>query len=207
MRRAFRGGRRMGSVISVRRMRGLGQLRSPGSPMGAVVPVVLGAGAAATTVIGLRHLMTPTTDAQMKIMEYAPWIGTGVGLLAALGMGYSVGRPAGLSTAAGTIAVTAAMMIGEWAARQRLRQVASGETLEAMRRYGLGRTGAIVPEYSSDGMSGGTRAPVGALVWDQAQRQPSNVGGVGAYGDVVNLGSINSSAFGEPGFRVAGRRG
>lgn len=193
------GGRRMGSVIRVRRTQGLGQLDNPKSIAGASVPPALGGAVAAATTVGLR-MMKPTSETQITMMRNAPWIGLGAGLLTAGLLGMAIKPPAGWSAAASATAVASAMLWSEYAAREKLKLVASGETLDAMKQYGLG---AIVMEpHASRGYG---RGPMGAIVPEY-----SNTAGVGgrrslaAYGDVVNLANVNPNAFGTPGFSVAG---
>lgn len=191
--------RRLGSIIRVRTA-GFGELSKPASWMGAAMPATIGGLTATAVTVGLRHFMTPTSDMQMKLMQYAPWVGLGAGMLTALMISWTSGRPAGIGVAAGATAVASAMMLGEWAAGKRLKEVASGETVDAMKKYGLGggRLGAIVFEpHASRGYGAG---PMGAIVPVMSRS------GTGAYGDVVNLSGVNASAFGTPGFNVSGAR-
>jgi hypothetical protein len=152
--------------------------------------------------IGLR-MMTPRTDYQMKLMEQAPWVGGLAGGIVSLLVGMMSGRPAGWGTAAGSTAVSLAMVASEAVARQRMRNGnGNGQPVaglrgrrmgaivmepQASRGYGAGPLGAIVPEYGNTrGLGGGRR--------------------LAAYGDQVNLGNVNQSAFGTPGFNVRGAR-
>lgn len=197
-------GRRLGSVIRVRKMQGLGQLDRPSSWMGSAGPAAIGGLTAAGTAIGLRYFMKPTSDAQMTLLQNAPYVGLGTGLLASLLVSMTSGKPAGVGVAAGATVVTAVMAASEMMAKQRLAEVAAGGTLDAMKPYGLGRgTGAIVMEpHASRGYGAGPLGSgVGAIVatYSSAPRR-----GVGAYGDVVNLNGINPSAFGTQGFNVQG---
>lgn len=188
----------LGTVIRVRRLRGLGAVGNPSTMAGSAVPPTIGAGVVALVAIGLRYLMKPTTELQMKAMEYAPYIGMGTGLATAIALGFTVGRPAGVSSAAAAIGTGSAMLLAEFAAGARLREVASGETADAMRPYGMG---AIVPEYGTRGVN-----PMGAIVMEPHSSRPVGGAPLGNYGDVVNLSGINSDAFGTKAFHVAGRR-
>lgn len=188
-----------GTVVRVRRLRGLGAVGNPSSVAGSAMPPTIGAGVVALVAIGLRYMMSPTTELQMKAMEFAPYIGMGTGLATAIALGYTVGRPAGMSAAAAAVGTGSAMLLAEYAAGQRLRQVASGETTDAMRPYGMG---AIVPEFGTRGVGN----PLAAIVMEPHASRPVGNAGVGAYGDVVNLSGINSDAFGTKAFHVAGRR-
>lgn len=192
-----RRGRRLGSVIRVRKMKGLGQVSRPGTLMGSAGPALIGGATAAATAIGIRYMMKPTTQGQVTIMQNAPWVGLGTGLLASMMVGWTSGQPAGVGAAAGATVVTGVMAVSEMAAKARLKEVASGETLDAMKPYGLG---AIVMEPHA-GRGYGT-GPLGAIVPTYSSAPRTN--GLGAYGDVVNLKGINPSAFGSPGFNVQG---
>jgi len=200
----------LGSIIRVRRLRGTGAISDPASVMGSVLPPLLGGGVAILTTVGIRHLMEPTSETQVQIARFAPYIGAASGVVTALALAWTTGQPAAASAAATVAVVTLGFALSEWAARRKLKDLASGETLDAVRRYGLarvGRTGAIVPEY------GGTRG-VGAIVMEPQASRGYGAGplgrtrrmGTGAYGDVVTLGNINAAAFGSPGFQVAGQR-
>lgn len=206
--------RRLGSVVRIRRTSGLGklgQLDKPASVVGSYVPPLLGAVAAAGTMIAVR-MMTPRTEYQMKLMENAPWVGGFAGSLTALLLGAMSGRPAGWAAAAGATGVTLAMATSEMIARARVAQMMPSDAAgppagvtdgavaglfghrtgaivmepQASRGYGAGKLGAIVPEYSNTRGLGGR--------------------GVGAYGDQVNLANVNQGAFGTPGFNVSGAR-
>ena len=190
-------GRRLGSVIRVRRTKGVGQLNNPNSFMGAVGAPLLGAFAAGLTAIGLR-MMTPKTEGQMKLMENAPWIGGLVGSIAAALVGVMSGRAAGWGAAAGSTAVSTAMIASEAAAKSRMQAPQPQAGLR-----GRARTGAIVMEpHGSRGYGAG---PLGAIVPEYGSR-PGNTRGLGAYGDQVNVRGVNARAFGTPGFAMSGRR-
>lgn len=158
--------------------------------MGAVLPPTIGAGVAALTSIGLRQFMQPTSETQIRMMQYAPWIGLGTGTLVALMLRNTIGRAAGWGTFAGAAGVTIAMAISEMSAKNKLAAHASGETIDAMKPYGLG---AIVPEY-------GSGRGLGAIVMEPQASRGYGAGQLGSYGETVNLGNINTSAFGTPGF-------
>lgn len=184
-RRRSRKRRGTGSVIRVRRMRGLGQLNNPSSMTGSFWPPMIGGGAAAVTTIGIRQFVRPTTEWMQQLQEYAPWVGLAVGSLAAWGLGTMNKRATGWSAAAGAGAVTLGTVMMEMAAKA---------------NFGTDGLGAIVPEYGN----------MGAIVMEpQASRgygagALGNRAGVGGdYGEVVNLGNINTSAFGTPGFQIS----
>jgi len=201
-----------GSIIRVRKLKGLGQLDKPDSWMGASLPVVLGGGVAMATSVGIRHLITPTSEMQANMMRYAPWIGMGAGLLTAGIFAATVSQPAGLAAAAAATGVAGAILAADWVTRRKLAANAPGETVDAMtpyigavvmephasRGYGAGPLGAY-ETYMLSGQQQGT----GAIVPEYSQTP--GTAGVGAYGDVVNLQGISPGAFGTPGFQVAGR--
>ena len=120
----------MGSVIRVRRTQGLGQLDNPRSIMGASVPPALGGVVTAATTVGLR-MMKPTTETQVNLMRNAPWVGLGAGLLTSALLGMSLKPPAGWGSAAGASAVASALLYSEYAAREKLKTIASGESMQA----------------------------------------------------------------------------
>jgi hypothetical protein len=193
----------MGSVIRVRRTQGLGQLDNPRSIAGAAIPPTIGGAVTAATTVGIR-MMQPKTETQINMMRNAPLIGIGAGLVTSLLLGWSLKPPAGWSSAAATTAVGGALLVSEYYARESLKKVASGETVDAMKPYGLGRMGAVVMEpHASRGYG---RGPMGAIVPEYSNTRGLSGHRTGAYGDVVNLGSVNPNAFGTPGFRVAGAR-
>ena len=189
--------KRLGSVIRIRQ-KGVGQLNRPSSIVGSYAPALIGGLATAAITIALR-MMTPKTEMQMRIMEFAPWIGGLSGTVIALLVGSMSGRPAGYGVAAGSTVVSVAMIASEAMAKTRLASAGTGGLFgrrrlgaivmepHASRGYGAGPLGAIVPEYANTrGLSGGRQ--------------------LGAYGDTVNLGNVNQGAFGTPGFNVRGAR-
>lgn len=174
--------RGFGSVITMRRTRGLGRLNNPNSLMGAAAPPLLG-----VAVLGL------TTTAALRwggrisatIPAYANWIGLAVALLGSAALGHRKlgGKSAGIamaSAAVGTVATS-------WAAMQ-LATVGAG-------------TGAIVAEYGS-GMRGLPARGTGAIVMEPAASRGYGMQGVGSYGEEISLGNVSPSAFGTPGFCI-----
>ena len=203
-----RGRRRgTGSVIRVRR---LGQLKQ-GEFGRVAMPVVVGGGVTALTTIAV-HQMTPTTPYQMGLVRNAPLVGIGAGALASMAV-WNLQSPG-----AGAGALTAALTVGlglwavEYAAKMRM---ANG----AVAPNGTAGLRAIVPEYSMAGlgqMPGPGRpyfgqrrgwGSTGAIAMESHASRGYGAGplggrGVGSYGEVVNLGQVNASAFGTPGFTV-----
>lgn len=206
---------RTGSVIRVRRLKGLGELNKPDTWLGASGPPTLGGGVAALTTLGIRHLITPTSEMQRTMMKWAPLWGLGAGLLTSLLLSWTSGQPAGLSAASAAAGVSGAIMLSEALLRPKLA-ASYPEASAAMTPYGLGaayqtymmsgaRTGAMVMEPHASRGYGAQGGSVGAIVPEYGTQ------GLGAYGDQValqgggNLGSVSPTAFGTPGFNVAGR--
>lgn len=173
-----------GSVIRVKRLSGVGALRNPNSAVGAAMPVVLGGGVAALTMIGIRQFMTPTSDTQMAIVKNAPWVGLGAGGLVSLAMWNMSSRAAGISGLAAASVVGLGVVIGEYAAKMRMAPAAG--------------VGAVVPEYSMAGARRGT----GAIVMEPHASRGYGAGPLGSYGEEVNLGAINPKVFGTTGFNL-----
>lgn len=181
-----------GSVYRVRKVKGLGQLDDPKSWMGAAGPTLIGGAATALTVVGIRHLVTPTSEMQRKMQAYSPWIGLGVGLLSSFAMSLLAGQPAAVAGASGSIIVSGSMLLQEALVRRKVATVAPAAA-PALAPYGLGnvgRFGAVVFEPTSARGYGSGGPGTGAIV---PERGPD-------YGDQVNLQGIGPEAFGSPGF-------
>lgn len=184
--------RRLGSVIQVRRVSGLGSLKNPNSAIGAGLPVIIGGGVAAATTLGIRQFMKPTTDTQIMIYDNAPWFGAGAGILSSLALWNLASQSAGIGALVSALTVGIGLVAIEAGAKMKA---------EAAATAGFG---AIVPEYSRAVAGLGGRRRMGAVVME-----PSASRGYGAppglgwtpYGEEVNLGAINVDAFGTPMFR------
>lgn len=186
-RRLHGGHRTVGSIYEVQP---LGAVNDPHSPMGAIVPVLGGAIAAVATALGLRYGMTPVTPTQQKVVQYAPYIGLGVGELVALIFGYSTGKASGMSAAASALIVSGAMITADWGMRSKF------PALSAAGQPTAPYLGAIVAEYGN--MPGRPRALSGANMGEIVWQKQQNVRG----GDVVQLRGITQSAYGTPGFQI-----
>lgn len=196
---AKRRGRRrgVGSVIRVRKLSGVGQLKNPNSVMGAALPVVIGGGVVAMTAIGLRQFMTPTTQTQMRIVENAPWVGIGAGTLVSLALWNMSSQAAGVGALTAGLTIGIGMIASEFAARSRMSQVAPAA---AAPTAGLR---AVVPEYSMAGVPRSRRSgSLGVIAMEPHASRGYGAGPLGSYGETVNLGAVNASAFGTPGFTV-----
>lgn len=173
-----------GSIITTRRLNGVGKLNRPGSFMGSVVPPMLGGGVTGLTAVGIRHFVKPTAGATaQKLAKYAPWVGFGAGALVSAGMYLLGGTPAALSSAGTSLGVAGVMALHDAVAVAKAQEMAGG-------------TGAILFQQQTRGLPAGRRG-AGAIVPEYGTQ---GVGG--RYGEVVNLGSINPAAFGTPGFQI-----
>lgn len=197
-RRRRKGTHGFGNIISVRK--GVNGLLDSNSAVGIAVPIVGGMVAAAGGAKLVRMVApTPTTPTTAGIngfvQDYAALLGALIPtVLGAALVKFGGQRQAGIAMMASGLGAGLLAQFGG--------------------RLGISGFGAIVPEYS--GVSGlGAVMPVmpgtsglGATVleeWPSGQR-PDSIGALGdAYGtsvDLSGLGSVNTSAFGTPGFRV-----
>jgi hypothetical protein len=204
--------RGMGSAIS---LRGLGKVKSSRGLMHFILPTAVGVLVPAATIAAARYWAQPSTGpTQAYIYKYAPWLGLGAGLVSA-GALYMMSRGPAAPLAAGIAATGVALtsFVHD--------QIVVGDAREAfitsMARAGreVPGEGAAAPDTANNGTSGlgsyFTQRPNGALGAAVAQLSEMNgvvmspTSGVGyaAYtgGETVNLGAVNSSAFGTPGFR------
>jgi len=170
--------RGVGSVLQVRQLSGLGAMRSPNTVMGALLPVAVGGVVAGGTMIGIRSFMHPDTSAKANVMEYAPWVGLGAGVIAGLALWNMSSQAAGLIAIGSAAVLTLATVTGEAVAKARM-------TSEVTKTAGFG---AIVPEYQ--------RMGTGAILMERVGT------GDAAQGARIQLGKINTGAFGTPGFSV-----
>lgn len=175
-----------GSVLQVRQLSGLGAVRRPNTVMGTLIPVAVGGVVTAGTTIGIRALMTPDTEVKSNVMQYAPWIGLAAGGVVSLALWNMTSQAAGMIALATSGALALATVVGESVARMRLTNGAAPQTA------GLG---AIVPEYS------GRRNGVGVVLMERAGTGRPRLGDA-QKGANINLGKINTAAFGTPGFVV-----
>lgn len=175
----------VGSVITVRRMRGLGNLKQPASFAGAALPPLLGAGMAGLAILGARYFAKPSEGATPRMLfKYAPLIGLGVGLTGSMALYYLGGAPAAVSSGMAATAVAGL----SFASDMHLKS-APGEYATALADApaGMSGLGVVVGERI------GTR---GIMLENPASRDPVNRYGVGNYGENVTLRGITPSAFG-----------
>ena len=175
----------VGSVITIRRMRGLGALRQPSSVLGAALPPLLGVGATALAILGARYFAKPSEgETPRTIFKFAPAIGLGVGLTSALGLYYLGGAPAAISAGVSSAATAAAAFAADMHFKSAPAEYALGLPAGGAQ---TGRLGVVVPERL------GTR---GIMFENPASRDPVNRYGLGSYGQDVQLRGITPSAFG-----------
>jgi hypothetical protein len=188
--RRKRRGHRTGSVITTRRLNGLGNLKQPASFTGAVVPplvggVVTGAATFATEYFTMSAAATPDTT-QGMLHKYAPVVGMGIGGLASLALMATAGKPQALASFATSLAVGITMLVDNYLDANPMKGV--GYMYRGRRQMG-----AVVAEQ----LHGLPARGVGALVMEPyGQQGYGNPGG----GEKVSLGAINPGAFGTPGF-------
>lgn len=201
----------MGSAIS---LRGLGAVKSSRGIMNFVLPTAVGVLVPAAVIASARYFAKPSeSPTQEFIYKNAPWLGLGAGLVSAGAM-YMMSRgmaaPVATSVAATGVALTSfvhdQIVVGD--ARERF-------LLPNMATRNAASTPAPTPAPTPDAGAGTnglgsyfTQRPNGALGAAVPQlngvvMSPTNGVGYAAYtgGETVNLGAVNSSAFGTPGFR------
>lgn len=193
--------RGVGSIITLRKRRGVGQV-----DMNDLLPPLVGGGLAALTTLSLRHFVQPNGDpTKTNLVKYAPLLGIAGGSLGALALYMMQGMDAAVRSflSAGIVGgfafgsdlvmqgpngpQVAAALVGP----SPITSTAGNGTAGYLRGVG-----AIVPEYGT---------PTGAIVMEPVGRGSGNrrPGTIGSYGETVNLGSlggVNTGAFGTPGF-------
>jgi hypothetical protein len=157
-----------------------------------IVPPVLGVLTVGGATLGIRAFVRPDTEPMQMVYRYAPWLGLGIGALAA-GVSWMLG---GLNPATSTV-VAGALTAGV---------VAGNDMLNVSRPGAIPALAAstAVPAVPAAAGLPGLRALVAER---QGMRgivmEPIRGGMKGAYGDTVNLqGAANPSAFGRPQSRI-----
>lgn len=162
-----------------------------GGFMGTAVPGLVGAGVAIGATLGIRAFVRPTSDTMAMVFRYAPFIGAGLGAVAALPLGLAgASRNQQVATAASSLAAATGIF-----AVERLNSSVPGAEI------------ALAPAASTPAGTGaaGLRALTAEI------RTPAQLRGVvmepmnglsGSYGDTVNAngmsGAFNPNAFGRP---------
>jgi hypothetical protein len=187
--------RGMGSIISVRKG-SLGQLGAD-----AVAPPLLGGGAAALTTLALRYFVDPMQGTtQQALVRWAPLFGLATGSIASLAL-YMMGgsRDGARNAMQGFLgaAVVAGFGLGaDFILKEKGGSLVAAVTATAPAALPAGTEGfgAIVPEYSRQGM--------GAIVMEPTGPGGQRPGSIGSYGESVTLQGVNTGAFGTPGFQA-----
>jgi hypothetical protein len=200
----------MGSAIS---LRGLGAVKSSRGIMNFVLPTAVGVLVPAAVIASARYFAKPSeSPTQEFIYKNAPWLGLGAGLVSAGAM-YMMSRgmaaPVATSVAATGVALTSfvhdQIVVGDPRATTLTPNMAT-------RNAEAPAAPPAAPPGAGAGTNGlgsyFTQRPNGALGAAVPQlngvvMSPTNGLGYSAYtgGETVNLGAVNSSAFGTPGFR------
>jgi hypothetical protein len=204
----------MGSAIS---LRGLGKVKSSRGIMSFVLPTAVGVLVPAAVIASARYFAKPAeSETQASIYKNAPWLGLGAGLVSA-GALYFMSRgaaaPLAATVAATGVALTSyvhdqivigsgndSFLIPNMATRRAAEEAraatppAPPPTPDTVPAAGLG-------SYFTQRPNGALGAAVPQL--NGVVMSPTNGLGYSAYtgGETVNLGAVNSSAFGTPGFR------
>ena len=189
--------RGLGSAIS---LRGLGKVKSSRGIMAFLLPTAVGVLVPAGVILAARYFSDPTKgETQHMIYKQAPWLGLAAGAVSAAAL-YLLGGGAAAAAASGVAAAgvsAVAMGLDQVLVRDPVRKAWAPNLAGLGDVSGLGNyftmrpngaLGAAVPQLSS----------TGAVVMSPTQGL-----GYGAYsgGETVSLGSVNSEAFGTPGFR------
>lgn len=180
----------MGSLITIRRLRGLGRLNQPASAMGSIVPPMLGALLAGLAALGIRYFVKPEEgETQASMFKWAPLIGGGVSAIGSALLYYLAGAPAAFSAAS-----AGSMVSGLLFAHDKLMEARAAEMVSTAAANGqTNGLGVIVPQR----LMSGTR---GIVMEPAASRNPYKRYGIsGPYGETVQISGINPSAFGTPG--------
>lgn len=187
---------RTGSVITTRRINGLGNLKNPSSLTGAVVPPLVGGAVAGGTTLALEQMAVSTSGlgrgmhlgmaAPGWMHDWAPAIGLGAAALVSLSMVWFAGRPQALSSFASAAATSGTLFAKKYL-----------ESAPAATK-GVRGIGAVVPEQ----LAGLPAQGVGAIVMEPYGQQGYGNYGGGERVNVSGLSAINAGAFGTPGFEM-----
>ena len=211
----------LGSAIS---LRGLGKVTSSRGIMSFLLPTAVGVLVPAGVIFAARYFSDPAqSDTQKMIYKNAPWLGLAAGAVSSIAL-YTMGG--GTAAAAASAVAATGVALTAFGAEQTLvrdplrRQwaeylnnpTAAGETALAVTIKAYEASHAGPADHAAAGLGNYfTMRPNGAL--GAAVPQLSGTGavvmsptqglGYGAYsgGETVSLGSVNSEAFGTPGFR------
>ncbi len=207
--------RGVGTTITLRGIGAAGRrMKGKGSAMLFGIPVLVGVGVTAGALVAARYFTMPGggssatgfTPTTASVYKNAPWIGLAAGLVSALGTYYLMGP--GPAMATGVASLGAALtgfasdqILAGSANNLAQAAVALAPSPAAGATSGLGSMFTMRPGHGVRGLGMGAVVPQ----LDGVVMEPSGMHGVGytAYsgGEEVSLGSINSGAFGTPGFQ------
>lgn len=187
----------VGSLITIRRMKGLGALNQPASALGSIAPPALGVILAGLTALGLRYWVDPSQGStQAAMFKWAPLIGLAVNGVGAGLLYFLAGAPAAFMQASAGTLTSGLLLAHDQVMASRVATLISTNMPSPTPALTSGPSGVgvVVPQQLR---GGGAR---GIIMEPAAQRNPYRRYGIsGAYGESVNVGSINPSAFGTPG--------
>jgi hypothetical protein len=166
--------------------------------MEGLLPVLLGAGSAAFTALGIRYFVDPNGGTtQQMLVKWANLFGLGVGSLAAAAMFLMSGGGAATQAFISAATVSAFGLGSDFVLKERAAPILAALASSGAAAMPPGTAGlrAIVPEYAS-----GTNG-LNALVMEQMGPGGRRPGSIGSYGEVVSLQGINVGAFGTAPFR------
>jgi len=221
--------RGMGNILTVRRagMRGLADFKKIDAGS-AILPILIGGGLTALTVAGIRYA-TVTSEStvsvgQQKLYRYASAAGLGVGVLASGALFAFSGASAAVSAATASVFVAVTGVVHDWYSANygERQETMLGDMVPAT----LPRQPTLAPPTPATaparglGYYGGAASalrmgPRHQAAFGSVVAEPVNgivleqMNGLGATADSqygggyeVNLGAVNTGAFGTPGFKV-----
>lgn len=221
--------RGMGNILTVRRagMRGLKDFKKIDAGS-AILPILIGGGLTALTVAGIRYA-TVTSEAtvsegQQKLYRYASAAGLGVGVLASGALFAFSGASAAVSAATASVFVAVTGVVHDWYSANygAAQQALLGDMVPATlpRQPTLAAPAPATVPARGLGYYGGAAAalrqgprhqaafgavvaePVNGIVMEPVRGLGASVDSQYGGGYEVNLGAVNTGAFGTPGFKV-----
>lgn len=219
--------RGMGNILTVRRagMRGLKDFKKIDAGS-AILPILIGGGLTALTVAGIRYATVsataPLTEGQQKMYRYASAAGLGVGALASGALFAFSGASAAVSAATASVFVAVTGVVHDWYSANygAAQQTMLGDMVPAtLPRQPTFAAPAAAPAGSLGYYGGAASAlrqgprhqaafgavvaePVNGIVMEPVNGLGATVDSPYGGGAYVNLGAVNTGAFGTPGFKV-----
>lgn len=231
-RKSSRRRRGMGNILTVRRagMRGLADFKKIDAGS-AILPILIGGGLTALTVAGIRYATVtstaPVTEGQQKLYRFASAAGLGVGVLASGALFAFSGASAAVSAATASFFVAATGVVHDWYSANypvsqavMLADMASSPRPTEPQLVPPSAAAAAAATATTEGLGyyGGARRalrqnpraafgavvaePVNGIVLESTRGLGATVDSQYGGGYEVNLGAVNTGAFGTPGFKV-----